>query len=283
MFQLGHLASDIKKTHDYKGKIVVCIRGYDITGFVQENPKAYEALFKTCDLFMPVCDAFKNILIELGCSKHKIIVHHSGIDTSFFNFIKKDLKRNGVMRIVSAGRYFEKKGFEYAIKAIKQLIGKYPFIRYRIIGDGPLKGKYRKIVQALGLQKYIRIDGSWYEHDEYRKILHESSLFISPSVTASTNDQEGIPNVAKEAMATGIVVISTDHSGIPELVRNNESGFLVPERNSKALAEKIEYVINHYAQCVPLQNAARDIVVREFDNENLNNRLEKILIKLINN
>lgn len=283
MFQLGHLAFNVKKKYNFKGKVVVCIRGYDITGFIQENPHAYDKLFKTCDLFMPVCGAFKTILQKLGCPEHKIIVHHSGIDSAFFQFTKKKLKKRGLVKVVSAGRYVEKKGFEYAIRAIAELVPRYSFIRYRIVGDGPLKKKYKKLVRSLGVEDYITLDASWYAHDQYRDILNESSIFISPSITALTNDQEGIPNVTKEAMATGMIVIATDHSGIPELVENKISGFLVSERDSKALAESISYIINNYTQCVALQHAARKKIEQDFDNEKLNSTLEKIFLKLINN
>ena len=80
MFQLGHKLMNIRRTHNYQGKIVVCLRGYDITGFLKERPQAYVPYFETCDLFMPVCEFFKNILIQEGCNEDKIIVHHSTID-----------------------------------------------------------------------------------------------------------------------------------------------------------------------------------------------------------
>ena len=64
VFQLGHKLFDIKKTHNFKGKVVVCLRGYDITGFLKENPNFYQKYFDSCDLFMPVCEAFKKILSD---------------------------------------------------------------------------------------------------------------------------------------------------------------------------------------------------------------------------
>ena len=80
VFQLGHKVIDIRKTHNYNGKIVVMLRGYDVTTYLTKNPHAYDKYFISCDLFMPVCEAFKTILERAGCNSNKIIVHHSAID-----------------------------------------------------------------------------------------------------------------------------------------------------------------------------------------------------------
>jgi len=91
IFQLGHKLFDVKKTHNFKGKVVVCLRGYDVTGFLHQNPHAYDRYFNSCDLFMPVCNTFKNILKRAGCPAHKIAVVHSSIDCSKFKFKKREL------------------------------------------------------------------------------------------------------------------------------------------------------------------------------------------------
>lgn len=280
VFQLGHKAFDVKQTHNFKGKVVVCLRGYDVTAFLQSNPHAYDNLFISCDLFMPVCDVFKNILEKAGCDLAKIVVHHSGIDCSYFDFIRKNILINQPIMIVSAGRFIEKKGFEYAIKAIAQLVKKYPSIHYRLIGEGILKKSYKKLIKHLGVSKNIILDG-WHTHDEYNKILNGAHIFLMPSVTGQNNDQEGIPNVIKEAMAKGVVVVATRHSGISEIVMHNVSGFLVPERSSYALSFMIDSILQHFDTMSEVTIRARSIVEKEFDNERLNNRLEEIFLQLV--
>lgn len=280
MFQLGHKLMNIRKTHNYQGKIVVCLRGYDITGFLKERPEAYTPYFDTCDLFMPVCEFFKNILIEQGCSEDKIIVHHSTIDCSKFKFKKRKLSVDTHFNIVSAGRFVEKKGFAYAIRAIAYLVKKFPGIKYTIIGDGILKKEYRKMIQKLGVEENIILD-NWHTHEEYISILDNTHIFLAPSVTAENNDQEGIPNVLKEAMAMGILVISTNHSAIPELIEHDISGFLVPERNIHELCKTIEYVLTHPKRWTSIQIAASRKIRQEFENENENDKLEAILQNLL--
>jgi len=280
MFQLGHKIFDVKKTHNFKGKVVVCLRGYDITGFLKEKPHAYDEYFESCDLFMPVCEVFKNILMNIGCSEDKIIVQHSAIDCSKFKFKKRSLPRSGILKIVSAGRFVEKKGFIYSIRAVGQLLKKFPQLRYTIIGDGILKKKYRRIIKKLNLETKIKID-SWHAHEEYIDILNESHIFLAPSVTAQNNDQEGIPNVLKEAMAMGLLVVATDHSGNPEIVANGKTGFLVPERNSSAICKSIEYILNNPEQWESIQVAAMKKILEEFELEKENDKLEAILYGLL--
>jgi len=280
MFQLGHKLFDIKRTYNFKGKVVVCLRGYDITAFLQKNPHAYDVYFESCDLFLPVCNYFQKILEQIGCNPEKIVVHHSSIDCSKFKFKKRELPKKGMINIVSAGRFVEKKGFIYAIQAIAQLVEKYPNIQYTIIGEGVLKRKYKKLIKRLGVRNNIKLDG-WHIHDKYIAILDKAHLFILSSVTAANNDQEGIANVLKEAMAMGLVVIASDHSGNSELVNHGETGFLVPEGNVEAIAQTIEYLLHNPHKWSSIQKAAVKKIRQEFDKEKENDKLEAILYALL--
>ena len=280
MFQFGNRAFDIKKVHHFKGKVVVCLRGYDITVFLKNNPHTYDEYFDTCDLFMPVCKAFKKILEAIGCKSSKIVVQHSAIDCSRFKFKKREIPQQGTINIVSAGRFIEKKGFVYAIQAIAELVKKYPQIRYTLIGNGILKTEYEKLIQDLHISEKVTMY-SWHTHEEYIALLNEAHLFILPSVTAQSGDQEGIPNVLKEAMAMGLIVVGTDHSGNSELIEDGVSGLLVPERNSNAIVNAIEYLLSHRQDLPAMQLAAAHKVRAEFDKEKENDTLEAILSKLV--
>ena len=104
---------------------------------------------------------------------------------------------------------------------------------------------------------------------------------IAPSVTSAEGNQEGIPMVLMEALATGLPVIASSHSAIPELVQDGKSGFLVPERDVDSLAEKIKYLIEHPETWPEMGSTGRKFVEKNYDIEKLNDRLEKIYIKLI--
>lgn len=280
LFQFGHRVFDIKKKHKFKGKVAVCFRGYDITVFLNNNPHAYDLYFDCCDLFMPVCEAFKKILEQIGCPSHKIIVQHSAIDCSKFVFKKRELPQNGVVNIVSAGRFIEKKGFAYVLRAVAELITKYPLIHYTLIGDGILKQEYENLIKELGIDQKVTLCG-WQAHEKYIDLLDQAHIFILPSVTAQNYDQEGIPNVLKEAMAMGLVVVATDHSGNIELIEDGVSGLLVPERDCNAISQAVEYFLTHPNTWSSMQEAAVDKIRREFDKEKENDKLEALFYDLL--
>jgi colanic acid/amylovoran biosynthesis glycosyltransferase len=196
-------------------------------------------------------------------------------------FKQRTIPSEGIINILSAGRFVEKKGFAYSIIAVANLINTYPRIRYTIIGDGALKKKYLKLIHRLGMKGKITLK-NWLPHEEYIKILDRSHIFIVPSVTAQDNDQEGIPNVLKEAMAMGLFVIGTDHSGNSELIKHNVSGFLIAERNVVAIVHAVEHILKNSQQLSTMQLAARNIVEQEFDNKRVNDALENIFLHLVN-
>jgi colanic acid/amylovoran biosynthesis glycosyltransferase len=103
-----------------------------------------------------------------------------------------------------------------------------------------------------------------------------AQLFVAPSVTGSDDDQEGIPNVLKEAMAIGVPVVATRHSGIPELIENGVSGYLAPEKDVDMLADGMQRILENREDTDSMTRRAREKILREFDNDKLNSQLELI-------
>jgi colanic acid/amylovoran biosynthesis glycosyltransferase len=101
-------------------------------------------------------------------------------------------------------------------------------------------------------------------------------------VTTENGDQEGIPVALMEALSQGLPVLSTQHSGIPELVQDGKFGFLVPERDVDALAEKLEYLIEHPELWPKMGRAGRDYVARHHDINRLNDQLVNLYQRLLN-
>jgi colanic acid/amylovoran biosynthesis glycosyltransferase len=103
--------------------------------------------------------------------------------------------------------------------------------------------------------------------------MRSAHIFLGPSVTAASGDQEGIPTVIKEAMAVGLPVVSTIHSGIPELVEHGVTGYLAPERDAETLAKHLIALLRHPDQWGEMGRAGRRRVEMEFDTERLNDAL----------
>lgn len=130
------------------------------------------------------------------------------------------------------------------------------------------------------MQDKIKLVG-WKNETEIKEILDNSHIFIAPSVTAKDGNQDAPINVLKEAMAMGLPVISTYHGGIPELVQDGISGYLVPERNVEALANKLNLLIQYPEQWNEMGKAGRAYVEKYYDLEKLNDRLVEIYNKVL--
>lgn len=265
---------EIKK-HKIKGKVITFLRGKDITARLREKPERYQNLYKQGVFFLPVCDYFRKILIKNKCSSKKIYVLYAGIDCNKFKFKERSLKKDEPIKIMTTGRLVEKKGIKYAIKAVYSLLGKGKKLEFTIIGGGPLEKELKDLVRDLGVEENIKLIG-WRSQQEVVELLDQAHLFILPAVTGDDGDQEGISNALKEAMAMGLPVISTYHSGIPELIENGKNGFLVKERSIKELVSILEYLINNQEIWKNIGKEARKKIEADFDMEKQNSKLAKI-------
>ena len=118
-------------------------------------------------------------------------------------------------------------------------------------------------------------------HNKIVDTLAKAHIFVLASVDGSDGNQEGIPNVLKEAMACGIPVVSTFHAGIPELVEDGVSGLLTLQRNTGDLAKKIQYLIMHPEVWESMGRAGRKKVEQEFEIEKTVNKLERLFRGLL--
>jgi colanic acid/amylovoran biosynthesis glycosyltransferase len=153
-------------------------------------------------------------------------------------------------------------------------------LEYIIIGDGPLKEDLQSLIQELDVAHVVKLLG-WKQQQELIDILNEAHIFLAPSVTADNGDQDAPVNSLKEAMAMGLPVIGTEHGGIPELIEDGVSGFLVPERNTDAIAQKLCYLIEHPEIWSQITQAGRSQVEEKYDIEKLNDELVEIYQMLL--
>lgn len=277
---LGPFAVWLSQICPSKCKLVTSIRGYDVTVFMQKDPEAYRALFDKGDLFLPVCEFLKERLIQVGCQEKKIGVHYSGIDCSKFDYVQRQRVVGEPIKVLTIARLKKKKGVVFAIEAVSRLLSRGEKIEYRVVGDGPLRENLQQLIDGMGVEKQVKLLG-WKTHEEVKMLLGETHVLVAPSLTSESGDQEGIPNAIKEGMATGLPVISTLHSGIPELVTDGVSGLLVPEKNAASLADALTYLIRHPEICNEMGQAGRKKVELKFDINSLNKELEELYLRVI--
>jgi colanic acid/amylovoran biosynthesis glycosyltransferase len=223
-------------------KLITSFYGYDVSEFPlgrRRNP--YTNLFARGDLFLALSREMKQKLIQLGCPEKRIVVHPLGVNPALFP-PKPEGQPSRAVRILTIGRMVPKKGMEYALKAVAAVIREHSNIEYVIIGDGPLRAHLEGLTRSLGITNAVRFAG-WEPRPEVLKALSEADILLAPSVTSESGDQEGTPVVIMEALACGVPVVSTQHAGIPEVVDDGVSGFLVPERQPEALALALERLV----------------------------------------
>lgn len=269
----GILAAILKEAGVINGKVVTVFHGYDVTKFVQASAEnVYERLFRSGDLFLPISERWKSEVIGLGCDPHRISVHRMGIDVNRFTFCPRVPGENGEINLLTVARLVEKKGVEYGIRAVAGLVKDFPGIRYKIAGDGPLYEPLKKLIDELGLGDAIQLLG-WKNQEQVLDLMQGSHILLAPSVTAQDGDQEGIPVVLMEAMALGLPVLSTRHSGIPELVQDGESGYVVEERNVGQLVQRLRELCENSERWAVMGTSGRRYVEDHYNIDTLNDKL----------
>ncbi|MEO8199154.1 MAG: glycosyltransferase [Gemmatimonadota bacterium] len=269
----GVKALRMKRLGAMHGPLVTAFQGADLTKYTRGRERVYARLFREGDLFLPVSQFFANRLADLGCPRDRIVVLRTGIDLRLFAFQPR--QHSSTLRLVSVGRLVEKKAIDDALKMVAGLDRLGIDVTYDIIGDGHLRPSLTQLAGELGISGRVRFLGS-QDQDKLPALLAACHVLITPSVTAPSGDQEGIPNVIKEAMAAGLPVVGTRHAGIPELIEHGVTGFLAPEHDPAALTQAVRTLYEHPETWGSLVAAARARIEADYDIEKQNDRLVEI-------
>ncbi len=167
-------------------------------------------------------------------------------------------------RILSVGRLVPKKGFPDLVRALALLRARRVRIRTDIYGGGPLREELETEGRRLGLDGELTFHGARLQ-DEIVAAYRRADVFVLAPVVTGDGDRDGIPNVLVEAMASGVPVVATRISGIPELITDGVDGLLVAQHDPVALAEAIERVLRDPDLAARLSQAGRQRVADDFD------------------
>ncbi|ACP23576.1 putative colanic acid biosynthesis glycosyl transferase (plasmid) [Sinorhizobium fredii NGR234] len=274
----GARAARLKKWKRLVPPIVTIFHGYDVGVPLKERGLSrYGDLFEHGALNLTVNDYFRQVLVGAGAPEAKVAVHHMGIDLKKIPYEWKSW-RGATLQLISVCRLAEKKGVEYALRALGRLRVDAPEVdwRYTIIGDGPLRPQLEALASELGIASQVSFLGS-LPHEEVKQWLKRSHAFVLPSVTAANGDVEGIPVALMEAMAAGLTVVSSTHSGIPELIEDQRTGFLATEKDVETLASRLRFIAERPDECERIAGEARRKVEAEFDQQALDDDFARIL------
>jgi glycosyltransferase involved in cell wall biosynthesis len=205
-------------------------------------------------------DLFDN-LVEVGCPRDKLRIFRLGIDLTQF---RRERGAEASKHIVMVGRLVEKKGFEYALQAIAGQPEGGPPLRVSIAGDGPLRDRLATVAQDLGLQDRVTFLGA-LPHAEIKHLMSTADVVLAPSVVTPSGDRDSGIIVVKEAAASRVPSIGTYHGGIPEIIDDGTTGFLVAEHDVTALADRLRRILGDEVLRQRLGDAARAKMEREYD------------------
>ncbi|MEJ1338291.1 MAG: glycosyltransferase [Candidatus Sedimenticola sp. (ex Thyasira tokunagai)] len=189
-----------------------------------------------------ISEFHKNFYIKLGSTPEKIYTVYCGIDVDDFAYDFKPMSE--AIRILSFGRLVEKKGFDTLIEACSILRNKGLEFECEIAGSGPDEKLLTDMVTHLDLSDQVKVTGKPLLQEDIKDWLKQGNIFAQPCCWSKDNDVDGIPRSLMEAMACGLPSISTSVAGIPDLVKDGESGLLIEEKNPEALAESILRLVN---------------------------------------
>lgn len=195
--------------------------------------------------------------------RDKVLVIHCGVDTSVFQPAERAAGA-GPLSIVCTGTLHEVKGQTYLIEACRLLAERGVDFICRFVGDGPDQATLQAQIARAGLQERVLLLGR-RTREEIAALLRDSDVVVAPSVPTKSGKREGIPVVLMEAMASGVAVIASGISGIPELVEDGVSGLLTPPRDAGAIAEALARLQADPQLRQRLGQSGRAKVLREFD------------------
>lgn len=196
-----------------------------------------------------------------GAAASRVERIYNGLDLAKFQY---QAPADRLPLIVSVGRLVEKKGFADLIEACRILAGRGCRFECLIVGAGELEAELRAQIERLGVGEFVQLGGP-RPQSEIVGLVQSAAAFAAPCVVGSDGNRDGLPTVLLEAMALGTPCVSTDVTGIPEVLRHDETGLMVAQHNPPELADALERLLTDAGLRVRLAQNARALIENDFD------------------
>jgi glycosyltransferase involved in cell wall biosynthesis len=241
----GHFALDILPVARSLGiPLLVTFHGIDASQML--NDRSYTDALKPLFEYAHAITVSRNMLERLtkyGLDPERTDVHYIGVPVENFEFterkpLRDKIANNEPLLFVQVSNFVEKKGHRYTIEAFAKYANSFPDHRLVLAGDGPLREGIQSMCRSLGIEDKVEFPGK-VVREEVSDLMRSADVFLHHSVTSKDGDMEGLPTVLMEAMSTGLVTVTTRHSGIPELVEDGIDGYLVDERDVATYSQKL--------------------------------------------
>jgi glycosyltransferase involved in cell wall biosynthesis len=256
-----------------RNDLIIILAGFPMkTGQINRDPlfKITDILSKAVFMFSDKIVVYSKRIIKerqlQGYGERLVIAHEHYLDNDQFHLnIPYDERKNIVGYV---GTLSELKGIKNLIKAIPNLLNEKKDLKFIVIGDGPLMGEIKSFIDENKLQENVFIKG-WVQHHDLIIYLNKFKLLVLPSYT------EGLPNVIIEAMACGTPVLTNSVGAIPDLIKDNDNGFIMTNNSSNCIEKNVLRAIESPRINKIIENAIF-FVEKEFSLENVRKKWEKI-------
>lgn len=268
-------------------KIIAVLLGIPLSiqahasGLFQRNQNAIRNQLEEASQIVTISRYHQDYITKLcpNLNLADIEVVHCGIETNLFQKTPNKI-RNKPVRIISVGRLVEKKGHEYLVDACRILVDRGLTLHCMIAGNGPDKKVLQNLIEQHELKDQVTLLGA-LNQSQIVELCQTSDIFTLACVTAKDGNQDGVPVSLMEAMSCELPVVTTAIAGIPDLVKDRETGFLVRERDSYHLADTLELLIKDEVLCKQLGENGRQKVVEDFEVQNNVVKLSNIFQRVV--
>jgi glycosyltransferase involved in cell wall biosynthesis len=216
-------------------------------------------------------------LARHGADVGRVHIVHYGVDPAAYRFRPRGPRAAGPVRLLCVASFSEYKGHRVLVEALASGGSEIDRIELELVGEGPLRREIEQLAASRGVAHRLRFRGCLSER-KIAELLDEADVLVLPSIVAPNGDTEGIPNALIEAMACGVPVVSTRVSGIPELVRDGETGLLADPDDPAGLRDALQRTLADPAAAETRAVAGRRLVEREFNLDTTTQQLTRLFL-----
>jgi colanic acid/amylovoran biosynthesis glycosyltransferase len=212
-----------------------------------------------------ISDFNRGFLAAYGAGRTtRVHVVRYGIDLSAYSFRPRAPRPTGPVHALCVASLKDYKGHPVLLRALAEGPAELDRVHLDLVGEGPLRSELEQLAHSLGLAERVHFHGGLPEH-EVSAMLDRTDMFVLPSVITANGTMEGLPNVLIEALAAGVPAVTTNISGIPELIRDGETGLLAEQGDSADLGRAIAEVLGDPTAARRRAEAGRSLVERNHD------------------
>jgi colanic acid/amylovoran biosynthesis glycosyltransferase len=233
--------------------------------------RKYADVFRTGALYLAEGPAAAAQLVRIGCPENRVIIHRLGVDVTAIPFKPRSLADGAELKVLMASRFAEKKGIPYGVEAFCRIARDNPRMSLTLVGDsGSAKdSRSKKEFEAIATRHRVRDQVTilgFMGREELRDLAERHHILLHPSVQARSGDSEGgHPVVMTMLAASGMPILATRHCDIPEIVHDNETGWLVSERNADEIEATLRRIVRDPSMLSEFGFAARQLVETKYD------------------